>query len=281
MRPVDAVPSRRTNRVTRPMRALPSRGPAVLALRADPDGLWWDAERQELLIADDAHDRLLVWSDDGFGDPIRVAPGAGRLGQIVRTQRGTILVAREGAGRAGGISFAQSEGEVGEIPGLDPTRRRLGLHVLGDGRVLTAYFTDEMDGGGIACVSFQGGEEELITGLGQPSGLVSIGDWLYVADRLRGEIVCCSLSLGVQETFACVPEPEYLAVGARDSLYVSSRRGDGVVYRISKWGDVHPIATALLCTRGLAYDRMNRRLFVADHDRDGSSTRLVHVLPDD
>ena len=51
------------------------RGPTVLEVDGDPNGLWWDDTEQVLFVADDNGNRVLAWTDEaGFDDTIHILP---------------------------------------------------------------------------------------------------------------------------------------------------------------------------------------------------------------
>src|SRR5262245_29239259 len=84
-----------------------TRGPKVLPVDGDPNGLWWDEPQQRLLVADDDGNRILEWTDARGFALVKQLPASSAkapgLGQLVRTADGTIFVTRFGHGTNGGV----------------------------------------------------------------------------------------------------------------------------------------------------------------------------------
>jgi sugar lactone lactonase YvrE len=244
---------------------------------ADANGILWD---DTLYAADAWKGRLLRWDGaDGFTVVAEMPPAEEpALGQPARLPDGGFVVPRFGHGRSGTVLLVPPGGAPGEVAGLDPKRKRIGATVAPDGRILVAWFSrDEkgQDQGGIAQVSAQGGETDLLTGLGKPIGVLARGDTLYFTDQSRNEVRRCPLaSCAAPALVATVPAPDLLAGGADGTLYVTSK--DGSVTRVAPDGATAKVATGLGRVRGVAVDDAGRRLFVAVRDGDRS---FVRVLP--
>src|SRR5690606_29210830 len=103
------------------------RGPAVIEVEGDPNGIHWDASARVLYIADDDNNRILRWSDKGGIELVAALPavpgGSAGLGQVVRAPDGTLVVPRFGGGTAGDVVYVDAEGNTGVVSGLDPTRK--------------------------------------------------------------------------------------------------------------------------------------------------------------
>ncbi|WP_437533212.1 hypothetical protein WME79_06180 [Sorangium sp. So ce726] len=265
------------------------RGPKEIAVDGDPNGLWWDDAEQTLYVADDNGNRLLQWTDAGGFALVRQLPaaspqGAG-LGQLVRTEDGTIVVTRFGYGTAGDVVFIPPSGEPAIVPGLDVERRRIGLTVAADGTLFDAWFVRLSTGdraGAVGRLSLGGSEPEVITGLKKPVGVLAVGADLFVSDQDLGQILKAPQSdPSTYTVLATVEQPDLLAAGPDGSLFTGSAGGS--LYRITSAGVASVVESGFQQVRGVAYDPTNKRVFVADHDPDESDglSHVMHILPVD
>lgn len=265
------------------------RGPTVLNIEGDPNGLWWDDASQTLYVADDDGNRILSWSDEvGFKlvKNLTEAPEAGAgLGQLVRTQDGALVVTRFGHGTAGAVVFVTASGAVQEVPGLAVERRRIGLTISEDGQLYDSWFVRQASGerlGAVGALSLSGTESEVITGLKKPVGVLAVGEHLFVSDQDLGQILRAPLSdPSAYTVFATIPSPDLLAAGPNGSLFTGSERGD--LFRIEANGAVAVFQGGFETIRGIAYDPTHERLFVVDHvghEAEGV-THSIHILPVD
>lgn len=263
------------------------RGPRIVEVDGDPNGLWWDDEEQVLYVADDNQNRILQWTDnDGFSVvselPAAAPEGAG-LGQLVRTNDGTIVVARFGYGTAGDVVFVPPSGDAMIAPGLDVERRRIGLTIGTDGTLFDSWFVRLSTGdrvGAVGQLSLDGDESEVITGLQKPVGVLAVGSNLFVSDQDLGQILKAPLGdPSSYEVFATVEQPDLLAEGPRGSLFTGS--AGGTVYQIMSSGSASVFASGFQQVRGVAYDPTNERVFIADHDPDEGDgiDHTLHILP--
>lgn len=265
------------------------RGPKILAIEGDPNGLWWDDTSHTLYLADDNGNRILRWTDAGGFGLVKELPaaspeGAG-LGQLVLTGNGTVVVTRFGYGTTGDVVSVPASGEAQIVPGLDPTRRRIGLTVAPDGKLFDSWFVRLATGarvGAIGELSLSGTEAEVITGLKKPIGVLAIGDDLIVSDQDLGQILRAPrANPSAYQVLATVATPDLLAEGPDGSIFTGSAGGS--LYRIGATGETSVFMTGFQQVRGVAYDPTHRRLFVADHDGDESNgvSHVLHILPVD
>jgi sugar lactone lactonase YvrE len=266
-----------------------ARGPLALDIDGDPSGLWWDGSAQKLYVADDAHSRILEWSDERgllTFEPLPAAPpeGAG-LGQLVRAADGSLVVTRFGFGTRGGVTAVRAGGAVVDVPGLDVTRRRIGLARAADGLLYDTWFVQQDSGErreAVAELSLDGSELEVITGLIQPIGVLAVGEQLFVSDQELGQVwVAPRADPANHRVFASLELPDLLAAGPDGSLFSGSAAGN--VFHIDAAGRVSTFQTGFRQVRGVAYDGGERRLFVAEHDpsEDGAARHTLHILPVD
>ncbi len=265
------------------------RGPMSIALDGDPNGLTWDAASGTLFIADDDNNRILRWQDAaGFLTPVAlpaIAPDLVGLGQLLLLRDGTLLVIRFGGGTAGAVIAVRPDGTAANIPGLDVTRRSLGLAVAADDTLYVSYFLRIAGGarvGSVARLTLNGTEAEVLPMLRKPVGIAVLGDDLLVADQDQNQLLRAPRTGGTPSLFATVMSPDLLTVTPDGTVFVGSTTGN--VYRVSADGSsVTVFQGGFQQTRGLAYDAVHRRLFVADHDAtpaDGTTHRL-RILPVD
>lgn len=265
------------------------RGPTILDIEGDPNGLLWDDSEQTLFVADDAGNRILRWTDGAGFELVReltTAPemGAG-LGQLVRRDDGGIVVTRFGYGTAGAVVSVPTEGPAVDVPGLAVERRRIGLTLASDGQLYDSWFVRQSGGervGAVGALSLDGTEVEVITGLKKPVGVLAIGEFLYVSDQDLDQVLRAPLANPSAYTvLAGVPAPDLLASGPEGSLFTGSEGGN--LYRISAEGEASIFQAGFDTVRGVAYDPTNRRLFVVDHvghEAEGV-THTIHILPVD
>jgi hypothetical protein len=263
------------------------RGPLVLELDGDPNGLWWDANSETLLVTDDRESRILEWSDSrGFGTHAELpeaSPAGAGLGQLVRAPGGDLVVTRLGFGTEGGVSILPLRGEVRNVPGLDVARRRIGLTKATDGTLYVAWFVSLDTGervGAVGQLSLDGTEPEVMTGLTKPVGVLAVDDRLFVSDQDTGQILMAPRTDPRAVTvFATVEEPDLLAEGPAGSIFSGSATGS--VYRIDSAGVASELQSGLRQVRGVAYDPAGQRLFVAEHDPAEANVarHALHILP--
>jgi hypothetical protein len=262
------------------------RGPTILAVDGDPNGLWWDAASGTLYLADDNGNRVLQWTDGaGFSLladlPSTTADSPG-LGQLVLDSVGNLVVTRFGGGSAGDVVYVKPDGSTAVVPNLDPTRRRLGLTLGADGTLYDSWFIKNDTGrvGSVGILDLAGSDAEFATGFQKPVGALVQGTTLYVSDQDLGAVLKLELSTPQShQNFAVVDGPDLLAAGPNSSLFTGGT--DGTVRQIDSTGAVTTFATGFQQARGVAYDAENRRLFVADHDVADSngSTNFLQILP--
>ncbi len=265
------------------------RGPTVVAVDGDPNGLFWDAASDTLYIADDNGNRVLKWTDAvgiALVKDLPAAPpeGAG-LGQLVLTADGTIVVTRFGYGTTGDVVSISKDGEPQVVPNLDKERRRVGLTLTGDGKMFDAWFVRLSTGarvGAIGSLTLAGEEPEVLTGLKKPIGVLAVGDDLFVSDQDLGQILKAKVADPKQySVFATVDTPDLIGAGPDGSIFTGSAGGN--LYKIAASGEAAVFKTGFQQVRGVAYDAKNRRVFVVDHDGNEADgvTHSIQILPVD
>ncbi|TKD03465.1 hypothetical protein E8A74_25865 [Polyangium fumosum] len=261
------------------------RGPTSIPVDGDPNGLWWDETAAALYIADAKNNRILKWTDAaGFSTVAELPPAppeGGGLGQVVKLPDGKLVVPRFGHGKAGDVVYANPDGTSGTVPNLDPLRRRIGLAATSDGALYEAFFfsKDGVKSGGIARIDLAGTEAEVVGGLKKPVGVLALGGELVVSDQVAGTVLRMPIaSPDKQFVVAKVPEPDLLCAGPEGSFFTGGKAGS--VRQVLGSGEVKERSGGFQDVRGVAYDGKNKRLFVADHDRNEADgiTHLLRIL---
>lgn len=275
------------------------RGPVSLdfdpAGNGDPVSLAWDDDRSTLYIADNRNDQIWTWTDKGGfarlvkvpSDPEVARAGGSDLGQIVKLADGTLVVPRFGGGKSGGVAYINpSGGAGGTVPKLARERKRLGLTrgaplwgtSFGEGRS-----TD--DAGVVAKITFDG-ETDYAGGFQKPVGVLVHEGRLIVSDQTRGVLYSLPLegAKAPYDVFARVETPDALSEGPNGSVLTGQFRAGSEggalhVRQIFPDGGVRNVAPDIVMTKpkGIAYDKTNKRLFVADSN--GSTVRTLKILP--
>lgn len=266
-----------------------------------PNGLWWDANTQVLYISDDANNLLMRWTDSkGFIDNLSlptVDPKVGGLGQVVVLNDQQIFVTRFGYGTAGTVLQAYAIGSSQAIQGIDPKLRRIGLTADAQGQLYDCGFVKNADNTRTSSVNLlsivanssplTAQELEVINGTGKLVGCVISGSNMYLSDQDNNQILSVPLSQLVTRqslqnltVLAKINQPDLLAVAEDGSLFTGGT--GGIVYRITATGEVSEFSKGYRSVRGVAYDAVNKRLFVIDRNTDtsaGAAAHLLHVLP--
>jgi sugar lactone lactonase YvrE len=226
-------------------------------------GLGWDTEGRTLWITDFDGGALMRWSDGGgLGGAHRIA-GA-RLGQPAAIGSGTVAVPLFGCGSDGGIALVDRvTGEHERVAGLDRKRSRAAVAVAPDGDLLAPWFIGhgERSRGGLALVSWRGGEEDVVQGLVKPIGLAISGAYVYLADGELGLVLRAPVNDARQAiVLAAIEGIDTLCAGPDDGVFATTR--DGQLLQIAAAGRVDPIGDGFAGARGLAWDG-GTRLFVS------------------
>ncbi|MFT3774827.1 MAG: hypothetical protein QM820_56485 [Minicystis sp.] len=261
------------------------RGPTTIALDGDPDGLFWDEATRTLFIADNDNNRILQYRDgEGISlyAELGMAPASGPgLGQLVKLADGTIVVPRFGFGMDGDVAVIKPDKSTSTVPGLDPIRRRIGLTITKDGVLYDSYFAQTPSGkvGAVAKLDLAGTEEEVLTGVDKPVGVLADGDFLVVSAQYGNQIVRAPIAHPDQLTvIAQIDAPDLLCPGPNGSYFTGGKGGS--VRQVFGDGKFSDFAGGFQEIRGVAYDAKNGRLFAADHD-PGGMTHKLQIVPVD
>jgi sugar lactone lactonase YvrE len=245
----------------------PVAAPTTIAI-AKPNGLAWDAAHGALWIADESTYSLVRWPAHEARVVVAAPVDKDGLGGVAIAPNGQVIVARFGGGSAGGVSRDGTP-----IPGLDPTRRRLGVAIASDGALIDAWFVKGKDvakAAGLERIDSSGAVSDLVTGLDKPVGVAITGDALWWSDQGAGTLSRCALpachDAGV---VAHLDGPDLLAAAPGGGVLVANGHD---LDQIDPDGTITPIAHDLDRPRGIAVDAAGRRLFVADR-------AVVRIIP--
>ncbi len=82
------------------------------------------------------------------------------------------------------------------------------------------------------------------------------------------------------DVVATLDQPDLLSQGPDGSLFAGSK--GGTIYQIARDGSVKSLVTGLKVLHGVAYDGVNKRLFVAEHDpADAGAVNALRIYPID
>lgn len=264
----------------------------------DPTSLIWDDANSALWIADNRHNQIWKWTDaEGFFKydtfPNAAPPDAATdIGQIAQLKDGTLVVPRFGFGLHGGIEFVNPSTQAGgEVPGTDPTKRRVGLWPTGDGTSMYGtYFraANSMDDAGTVTLITEQGETDYAGGFQKPVAVLVIGQQLFVSDQNRGLLYVLPTDGGAvppYATFSNIASPDTIVAGPNGTIISGQFRvladgGSLQVRQISADGQSVKVIfgeTTFVKPKGLAYDKTNKRLFVADSN--GTTIRKLRIFP--
>ena len=285
----------------------PLKIPLPNAMVASPNGLFWQyGADPALYIADDGKFEITRWDDKkGFSTAVTLPDppmDGGGLGGLVRLEDGTFFVTRFGFGVGGGIIYVAATGDAGDIPGLDVTRKRIGLTLLPDGTLATTYFKGQgasAQGAIAKLTAFTGNEKDFITNLVKPVGVQYNELRLFTTDQFQGYVVqSTSLTAGGQfqnpqdggtdaggvdagdggglpNDWIDLANGDALCQGPDGTLFAAT--SDGSVYQLGRDGSKKSVVSGLTRPKGVAYDGANHRLFVSDFDAVNGSS--IHILP--
>ncbi len=237
----------------------------VIGELGNPSGLAWIGESRALVIADSSIHHLLIWREGaGFYLPIPLQGQPSLDWGGVTSSNDSFYVTRPGRGNNGGIVRVPPRGQPGDLPGLDPSRRRIGILGLEDGCLLTTFYVarGSSRGGGVTRIS-KGREHILVRGLRMPAGLARIETTIYVADHETQTIARFSLveRSPSAQPIASIPYPKYICAGPEKSLIIATHTGQ--LYWMTPSGSTRLLASELGRPGGVACDRAGGRVFVA------------------
>jgi hypothetical protein len=284
----------------------PVRGPATIDFPegSDPNSLYYDDATNKIFISDNNNNQVWTWSEKSGLQKAVVMPNSNptgpfptQTGQIVILADGTIVVPRFGKGVNGGIEYSDVEGlNNGEVPGTDPTLKRVALGsaetVNGSGKMFGSTFVNNTstDDAGVITTVTVSGETPYAVGFQKVVSVLVKGQQLFATDQGRNVIYVLPTDGGAgindHVVFANVQAPDTTVEGPNNTILTGQFKvlvdgGALQVRQISADGQtVKAVDTgkfSLSKPKGLAYDKVNKRLFIADSD--GLVVRTVKIVP--
>jgi sugar lactone lactonase YvrE len=244
----------------------------VIFVRADPNGLAYDRERDAVVLADARSGAVLRLDGSRCERLARVDSGgvvaADRIAGVAVAADGTIYVTRLGYGRAGAIARIQ-DGTLDYVPAQSPQRWRIGLCDAGDGGLLVTEFSRGLAGpydGAVVHVDPDTGRcEPVLTGLAKPVGVAIVGDHLVVTDAVTRRVWVARRDGGTPRVLADqLGRPDSIAALGVDAVVLTAYDPDtkiGTVFRVGLDGDIAVLWTGAFAPRGVATDGL--RAYVA------------------
>jgi hypothetical protein len=279
-----------------------NRGPTSMdfdpAGNGDPISMHWNETKGILYIADNRNNQIWTWTDKGgfaklvkvLDDPAADDAGRTNLGQITQLSDGTLVVPRFGFGTVSTILHVDpATGDAGQVPGLAANRKRTALAVGASDQLWGGYFFSPGDHLAVVTKDSLTSEADYATGFEKPVGVLVQDGHLLVSDQTLGNIYSLPLDGGFAEggpydIFAAVPSCDALTGGPSGSVITGQFKplADGGPLQLRQaFPDggvqvIHPDA-GLAKPQGVAYDKTNKRLFVADSN--GTTIRTIKILP--
>jgi glucose/arabinose dehydrogenase len=271
-------------------------------LAGTPNGVAVRDSDGAVFVTDDRTNGIVMTSHIGdedapaFSSYARIPAAAGErtgLSQIAFAPNGHLLVESFGFGATSAVFDIAPSGQVALASDVNSERRRLGLLVLDGGTFLSSWFVKEGNAppvGGVSVVTRgaaprQVTERDIVTGLGKPVGLATVGDQLYISDQAANRIYKVDLQAAraanapvpASDVFATVEAPDLLAASPDGTLY--TKCGAHAVCRFSKRGRATVIADDLDSPRGVAVDVARKRLVAVDRSGAPDKPSSLRVLP--
>lgn len=275
------------------------RGPTTIEIQAKLNGLYWDPGQSRLYLTDDDANAIRAWDGEKAFPVFADLPPMGdgertTLGQLTRDGAGTFYTTRFGFSAYGAVVAVPESRVARNLDGLDVTRRRIGIIATPDGTLIDGWFEGPASVGHVSEVTLDGAggasERELITGLGKPTGLALVGDWLYVSDQFSGELRRYSLAdLRARDTPAQPDDGElFIAFTPSDSLDLMVAATDGTLY-FGGGGTLYQVGPAVGQSKklaegwpgifGVALDAANKRLFAAVKAEAADGPASIRIVP--
>ncbi|WP_156393074.1 hypothetical protein [Burkholderia sp. Leaf177] len=271
--------------------------PQRVALDARPNSIAIAQTDNRIYITDDKTNSVLT-SKDGktFVLFATIPPVAGQpnaLSQVTIATDGTLLIERFGFGTSGAVIQVGADKSVSMFSGVDPARRRLGLAVIGPGKLLSTWFVKEGNApatGGISLITYDetthaASEHNVLSGLAKPVGVAVLGDVVSISDQANNMILRTSLAGlldhsragGLKTQVVKINGPDLLAIDKTGTLY--TKCNVTAVCRISSDNTVTELANDFDDARGVAIDSNHHSLYVVDRAKGASGVSSLRIVP--
>ncbi|MDR5796559.1 hypothetical protein QCE49_24555 [Caballeronia sp. LZ008] len=274
----------------------------TVPLAGTPNGVAVRDSDGAVFVTDDRTNGVVMTSHIGEEDApafslyARIPAAEGErtsLSQIAFAPNGHLLVEQFGFGTSAAIYDVAPSGQVALASDTNSARRRVGLLVLDGGTFLSSWFMEEGGApaeGGVSVITRgtaprQVIERDIVTGLGKPVGLATVGDTLYISDQAANRIYqvdlqsarAASAPVPASDVFATVDAPDLMAATPDGRLF--TKCGAHAVCSISKRGRATVIADDLQSPRGVAVDVARKRLVVVDRSSAPDKPSALRVVP--
>jgi hypothetical protein len=239
-------------------------------LRADPNGIAYEAHSETLYVAD-GNTGAIIRVHDNTQQRIATIPsdGVDRIAGLTVTPYGTLYVTRVGYGKSGAVLRIEPDGTIAAIANLPPELYRLGItydayqHVL----YVTQFQKTPVGSTHGMVVEIDLANEHatpLVEGFDKPVGVVRLGDTLVIADAGKRRLFTYDLAApSLRELAVEVDRPDTLCALA-DSVLVTTYDPDiklGALRRVWLDGTSQVLAQGPFEPRGVDTD--GRYAFVA------------------
>jgi hypothetical protein len=271
--------------------------PERIALDARPNSIAIAQTDGRIYITDDRTNSVLASSDGRTFVPYAVIPAvAGQpnaLSQVTFSAEGTLLIERFGFGTSGAVFHVGTDKNVSMLSGIDPSRRRLGLAVIGPGKFLSTWFVKESSApatGGVSLITYDESthaatEHTVLSGLAKPVGVVVQGDVVSISDQANNMILKTSLAGllnhaqagGLQTQVVKINGPDLLSIDTTGTLYTKCNAT--AVCRITPDNIVTELANDFEDARGVAISASHHSLYVVDRAKGASGASSLRIIP--
>jgi len=271
--------------------------PQRITLDARPNSIAIAQADSQIYVTDDKTNSVLASTDGRTFVPFAAIPAvAGQpnaLSQVAFSAKGTLLIERFGFGTSGAVFEVGADKSVSMLSGIDPARRRLGLALIGPGKLLSTWFVKEGNApatGGVSLITYDesthaAAEHNVLSGLAKPVGVVVQGDVVSISDQANNMILRTSLAGlldhshagGLKTQVVKINGPDLLAIDTTGTLYTKCNAT--AVCRITPENTVTEVANDFEDARGVAIDSLHHSLYVVDRAKRASGVSSLRSVP--
>jgi hypothetical protein len=271
--------------------------PQRITLDARPNSIVIAQSDKSIFVTDDKTNSVLVSTDGRTFAPYAAIPvvagQSSALSQAAFSTSGALLIERFGFGTSGAVLVIGADKSVSVLSGIDPARRRLGLAVIGPGKLLSTWFIKEGSApatGGVSLITFDesthaASEHNVLSGLAKPVGIVVEGDTVSISDQANNMILKTSLAAlldhsqpgGLKTQVVKINGPDLLTADTTGTLYTKCNAT--AICRIASDNTVTEVANDFEDARGLAIDSSHDLLYAVDRAKGASGVSSLRIIP--
>jgi hypothetical protein len=271
--------------------------PQQITLDARPNSIAIAQTDGRIYITDDKTNNVLASTDGKTFVPFAAIPAVtgqpNALSQATFSADGTLLIERFGFGTSGAVFEVGADKSVSMLSGIDPARRRLGLAVIGPGKLLSTWFVKEGSApatGGVSLITYDksthaASEHNVLSGLAKPVGVAVQGDVVSISDQSNNMILRTSLASlldhshagGLKTQVVKINGPDLLAIDKTGALYTKCNAT--AVCRITPDNTVTEVANDFEDARGVSIDSLHHLLYVVDRAKGASGVSSLRIVP--